>query len=74
MGIAGSPVGPITEAYLKEQVDLGKAGAQSLVWHEGMTDWKPLNTFPELRAMLSQRREPVIPPAQVSDPVALLPP
>ena len=71
VGIAGTPVGPVDERYLKEQLDLGKVGGQSLVWHEGMTDWKPLNSFPALRELLSRRAEVSAPAAEVSDPVAL---
>lgn len=55
VGIAGEPVGPVDKAFLKGQIDDKKVTGTSLVWREELTDWKPLNTFPELRELLSAR-------------------
>ncbi len=71
VGIAGEPVGPIDLGYLKAQIDAGKVTAESLVWREELTDWRALNGFEELRALLPEQSELGIPDAAVSDPVAL---
>jgi len=71
VGIAGEPVGPIDRDYLKAQIDAGKVTAESLVWREEMTDWLALNTFEELRALLPPDAIGQVPPAAVSDPLAL---
>jgi len=70
VGIDGEPVGPIDIGYLKTQVARGKVGLSSLVWREELPDWKPLESFPELRQLVAGEQAPV-PAAKVSDPIAL---
>lgn len=72
VGIAGEPVGPVDKAFLKGQIDDKKVTATSLVWREELTDWKPLNTFPELRELLSARAPLAATPSDAaSAPLAL---
>ena len=37
----GKQAGPITEIDLKTLVRLGTINDKTLVWHEGLADWKP---------------------------------
>jgi uncharacterized RDD family membrane protein YckC len=39
---AGKQMGPIEDDFLQGLVSLGKVGADTLVWHEGMESWQPL--------------------------------
>jgi len=39
----GQRTGPISEAQLDELLRSGKINRDTLVWHEGMADWQPLN-------------------------------
>lgn len=71
VGIDGEPVGPIDKVYLKEQIDEGRVSASSLVWREELTDWRPLNSFAELRELLSARQPAAAPSSVASAPVAL---
>ena len=72
VGIAGEPVGPVDKAFLKGQIDDEKVTGTSLVWREELTDWKPLNTFPELRELLSARAPLAATPSDAaSAPLAL---
>jgi GYF domain 2 len=71
VGIDGQPVGPVDKAYLKSQIDAGKVTPQSLVWREELTDWKPLNNFPELRELVAAKIVVATPTGAASAPVAL---
>jgi len=46
----GVQQGPITIEELKSRKAAGQIAADSLVWKEGMADWKPWNEIPELSA------------------------
>ncbi len=48
VAIDGTPVGPITEAEVKERVDAGQVDPESLAWREGLEEWQPARNFPEL--------------------------
>ena len=37
----GQQVGPITDADLEQLVHAGTVTSETLVWHEGLTDWQP---------------------------------
>jgi S1-C subfamily serine protease/ribosomal protein S27E len=45
----GKPCGPVTAVELKRLVAGRKVGAEDRVWAEGMTEWKPIKTIPDLR-------------------------
>lgn len=66
VAIAGSPFGPLRRSELLARVTKGEAGPESLVWREGLADWKPLATIAELALALedppSKAGEPVPPP------------
>jgi uncharacterized membrane protein len=51
--------GPVNESELKELLATGKLAAAVFVWRDGMADWAPADTLPEL-----QFRPPPIPAVQ----------
>ncbi|MEL7375629.1 MAG: DUF4339 domain-containing protein [Bacteroidota bacterium] len=52
---------------IEELVSKG-AGAETLVWKEGMTDWSPMKNVPELQALLPKATPPPPPPPPVAPP------
>jgi len=50
------PVGPVRLEELGHKIDAGAVSEYSLVWREGLDEWRPLATVPELMAVLHQRR------------------
>jgi predicted Zn finger-like uncharacterized protein len=70
VGIAGSPVGPIRASAIRERAAGGEVDGESLVWREGLPEWKPLKTFPELLAAIV----PAAPaPAPTPEPALITP-
>lgn len=45
-----------------EQLTVQGLKADSLVWRDGMADWQPADSVPELRALLGQVRPPAFTP------------
>jgi hypothetical protein len=64
-------VGPVGAGYLARQLDAAKITPDSLVWREGLPEWRPLNSFDELRPLISAKATPSVPQSTVSAPVAL---
>jgi hypothetical protein len=69
VGINEVPVGPIRLAELRKRAILGAVTLDSMVWRDGLEAWRPLNTFPELVAVLEESfsnvrasRGPLAPP------------
>jgi predicted Zn finger-like uncharacterized protein len=58
VGIRGTPTGPIHRAEIRERVAAGDIDSESLVWREGMAEWKPARTFPDLLAVIEAARAP----------------
>ncbi len=54
VAVNGVPVGPIRIAEVRRKAALGAVNEDSLVWQEGLDEWRPLKTFPDL---LSNVRE-----------------
>jgi hypothetical protein len=48
----GRQAGPVAATALREMASSGRLGAQDLVWREGMGNWMPVSTVPELAASL----------------------
>ena len=53
VGINGVPVGPMRRDEVKRKIATGAVGPDSLVWREGMDDWRPLGEVTELSALLA---------------------
>lgn len=54
VAINGVPVGPIRMAELRRKAGMGAVTEQSLCWQEGLEEWRPLRTFPELAAAIDE--------------------
>ncbi len=52
--INGVPVGPVRIAELRRKASSGNITEESLVWQEGMEEWRPLRTVPELLAIVNE--------------------
>ncbi len=50
------PVGPVRLEELGHKIDAGAVSEYSLVWREGLDEWRPLATVPELMGLLHERR------------------
>ncbi len=50
VAVNGVPVGPIRVAEVRRKAALGAVTEDSLVWQEGLDEWRPLKTFPDLAA------------------------
>ncbi len=44
----GATAGPIAERALRSLMDSGLIHSRTLIWREGMTDWRPWEDIPEL--------------------------
>src|SRR5271155_5282728 len=53
VAINGVPVGPVRVAEVRRKAALGAVTEDSLVWQEGLDEWRPLKTFPELAAIIN---------------------
>jgi predicted Zn finger-like uncharacterized protein len=52
VAINGVPVGPIRIAEVRRKAVLGAVTEDSLVWQEGLDEWRPLRSFPDLAAIV----------------------
>ena len=65
--------GPIETDELKRLIQSGKVGAKTLLWHEGMDSWRPLDQIDELSELMAVVPPPLPPkadPDQISYPLA----
>jgi predicted Zn finger-like uncharacterized protein len=53
-GIREVPVGPLTKAELASKIDAGDINSDTLVWREGLDDWRPLSSVNELSDLLRE--------------------
>ena len=51
-GIRDVPVGPLTRSELGARVQSGDVTVDTLVWREGLDDWRPLQQVTELADLL----------------------
>lgn len=54
VAINGVPVGPVRVAELRRKAALGSVGDDSLVWQEGMEEWRPVKAIAELAALVRE--------------------
>ncbi len=74
--INGVPVGPIRIAEVRRKAALGAVTEDSLVWQEGLEEWRPVRAFAELAAIVREAATggrtslltPAPPDAKVSRP------
>jgi predicted Zn finger-like uncharacterized protein len=80
VGIAGTPLGPVHATVIRDRALAGDVDGESLVWREGLAEWRPLRTFPELVQLMAaaQYAYPAtpapraVPPPAASVPIALV--
>lgn len=67
-------LGPVSEDELKQKARSGSLKPTTLVWKDGMSDWKPIAELPELAIAIQSApvtTSPVLgPPAAVANPYA----
>jgi hypothetical protein len=66
--VNGAQSGPVTFAELKAAVARGAVSANDLVWKEGMADWVPARTVPDLVPPPAPRPAPPVPPHPTAAP------
>ncbi len=54
VAINGVPVGPVRVAELRRKAALGVVNEDSLVWQEGMEEWRPVRAVTELAAVVRE--------------------
>jgi len=54
VAVNGVPVGPIRVAEVRRKAALGAVTEDSLVWQEGLDEWRPLRSFPDLAASVRE--------------------
>ncbi len=62
VAINGVPVGPVRIAELRRKASLGAVTEDSLVWQEGMEEWRPVKAYSELLALVREAAESGRPP------------
>jgi len=54
VAINGVPVGPIRVAEVRRKAALGAVTEESLVWQEGLEEWRPVRAFAELASVVRE--------------------
>ena len=54
VAVNGVPVGPIRVAEVRRKAALGAITEDSLAWQEGLDEWRPVKSFPELAAQVRE--------------------
>lgn len=65
---AGERRGPVSEADLKVLISQGVVLADTLVWRQGLADWAPAETLPELGIQGATEPGPAADPAPTVEP------
>lgn len=62
VGVNGQSLGPYTVPDLQRFLSSGQLGPASLVWRQGLPDWAPASTVPELAVLFMTPPPLVMPP------------
>jgi predicted Zn finger-like uncharacterized protein len=54
VAVNGVPVGPVRIAEIRRKAALGAVTEDSLAWQEGLDEWRPVRSFPELAAIVRE--------------------
>jgi predicted Zn finger-like uncharacterized protein len=54
VAVNGVPVGPIRVAEIRRKAANGAVTEDSLAWQEGLDEWRPVRTFPDLAAVVRE--------------------
>ncbi len=60
----GQAVGPLTHADVEQRIRDGRLTAQTMVWKQGMADWRPARTLKEVAQLLNDVQPPPPPPGR----------
>jgi predicted Zn finger-like uncharacterized protein len=78
VAINGVPVGPIRIAEVRRKAAIGAVTEESLCWQEGLEEWRPLRSFPDLAAIVrdafSSNRSSMTPPPPEPRAASVVPP
>jgi len=74
VAINGVPVGPVRVAEVRRKAALGAVTEESLVWQEGLDEWRPLRLFPELAASVREAMTRVSRPPPPAEARSSIPP
>jgi len=54
VAVNGVPVGPVRIAEIRRKAAYGAVTEDSLAWQEGLDEWRPVRSFPELAAIVRE--------------------
>ena len=54
VAINGVPVGPIRIGEVRRKASIGAVTEESLCWQEGLDEWRPVRSFPELALIVRE--------------------
>jgi len=54
VAVNGVPVGPVRIGEIRRKAALGAVTEDSLAWQEGLDEWRPVRSFPELAAIVRE--------------------
>lgn len=79
VAINGVPVGPVRISEIRRKAASGAVTEESLCWQEGLEEWRPIRSVPELAAIVREaaqgnRASLVGPPPETRPPAASVPP
>lgn len=79
VAINGVPVGPVRISEIRRKAATGAVTEESLCWQEGLEEWRPIRSVPELAAIIREaaqgnRASLVGPPPETRPPAASVPP
>jgi membrane protein YdbS with pleckstrin-like domain len=66
----GREIGPYSESEVRSRLISGAINSSDLAWHEGVSDWAPLSSFPQF----ANTNRPIPPPLPSSCRAGSLPP
>ena len=61
--------GPVSTEYLSEEHSAGRIASETLVWHDGMTDWEQIGTIEEFALPMPQSPSPADSAAETTEPL-----
>src|SRR5689334_10486292 len=72
VAINGVPVGPVRISELRRKAAAGAVTEESLCWQEGLEEWRPIRSIPDLAALVREaalgNRPSLIGPPPATDP------
>lgn len=68
VAINGVPVGPVRISELRRKAATGAVTEDSLCWQEGLEEWRPIKSIPELATLVREAAQGGMRPSMVSAP------